>query len=151
MPVSAVHTWYWELSWVLLTLTSRFLVGHCWTADGSTIWGNAPTVPSVAVALHLKSIEHVNIVLLKLNTSMTHYCVVVFFFATSLYVPSGLHTGTKTCGKSFLACCSVYFFSATHLDVSAEPPQITGISPHHHKSPPFNPQLKYFLTQLTPA
>lgn len=47
------------------------------------------------------------------------------FFVTSLYVPSGLHTGTKTCGKSFLACCSVYFFSATHLDVSEE----------HHKSP----------------
>lgn len=46
------------------------------------------------------------------------------FFVTSLYVPSGLHTGTKTWGKSFLACCSVYFFSATHLDVSEE----------HHKS-----------------
>lgn len=45
-------------------------------------------------------------------------------FVTSLYVPSGLQTGTKTCGKSFLACCSVYFFSATHLDVSEE----------HHKS-----------------
>lgn len=47
------------------------------------------------------------------------------FFVTSLYVPSGLHTGTKTWGKSFLACCSVYFFSATHLDVSEE----------DHKSP----------------
>lgn len=47
------------------------------------------------------------------------------FPVTSLYVPSGLHTGTKTCGKSFLACCSVYFFSATHLDVSEE----------DHKSP----------------
>lgn len=47
------------------------------------------------------------------------------FLITSLYVPSGLQTGTKTCGKSFLACCSVYFFSATHLDVSEE----------NHKSP----------------
>ncbi len=64
------------------------------------------------------------------------------FFVTSLYVPSGLHTGTKTCGKSFLACCSVYFFSATHLDVSEE----------HHKSPEslhiteaHEAQLNYFL------
>lgn len=51
--------------------------------------------------------------------------ICIVFLVTSLYVPSGLHTGTKTCGKSFLACCSVYFFSATHLDVSVE----------HHKSP----------------
>lgn len=66
------------------------------------------------------------------------------FFITSLYVPSGLHTGTKTCGKSFLACCSVYFFSATHLDVSVEPPQITGISTHHHKDPPIHPTAQIF-------
>lgn len=74
------------------------------------------------------------------KTSITH----VVFSVTSLYVPSGLHTGTKTCGKSFLACCSVYFFSATHLDVSEE----------HHKSPESlhitethdsTTQLNYFL------
>lgn len=95
------------------------------------------------MALYLKTIEHVNIVISRLNTSERNYFC-VFFFATSLYVPSGLHTGTKTCGKSFLACCSVYFFSATHLDVSAEPPQITGISTHHTQRPTIQPTAQIF-------
>lgn len=124
---------------VSLTLTSWLFIGHCWAADGSTIGCDAPAVASVAVALNLyKYKKHISCLKLKEPLPRrwalcgiwlllwSKYPVIRYvFLITSLYVPSGLQTGTKTCGKSFLACCSVYFFSATHLDVSEE----------NHKSP----------------
>lgn len=126
MPVSAVHTQYWELSWVLLTLTSRFLVGHGWTADGSTNGGYAPTVPSVAVALYLISMARVN----RVTQISTPQWEKLFFFIFYFLLPrcmchQGYIQGQRPAGRAFwpVALCT------------SSLPHIWMYLWSHHKSP----------------
>lgn len=48
---------YWKTR-VLLTLATRFLIGHCWATDWPAIGGDTPAVSGVAMALYLQSKQH---------------------------------------------------------------------------------------------